>query len=261
MAGYVTARVSEQRVFGIRCPHEGCSIELHDHDVKRLSKLYSHERPEAPALEPNVYARFAEIRQRKYSSRLETLHGEDIAMMRLLWDTAKLCPRCNVVLQRSHGCNHFYCICGHTFGYASAPRAVGSGDKNFGKVLALAEDRGISVMASQAVSGNPKAYKQVLRLQANLGLAFEGAVALHSAAKAGERQAIDKIRASRAIRAPPVETIDEHAVEIVDDEGFQLVCSRATKRAIECTRRPFWHEGMVTAGGAKQTVSTTARAA
>eukprot|EP01051_Picozoa_sp_SAG22_P016303 SAG22_NODE_2277_length_2762_cov_2.747278_1_plen_122_part_00 len=71
MVGFATSRVRDQKVFGIKCPHEGCGNEFYEQDVKRLAE----SRPVAAGsgatdavLEPAIYAKFCELRQRNYTA-------------------------------------------------------------------------------------------------------------------------------------------------------------------------------------------------
>eukprot|EP01051_Picozoa_sp_SAG22_P016304 SAG22_NODE_2277_length_2762_cov_2.747278_2_plen_182_part_00 len=166
-------------------------------------------------------------------------------MLRTLWETAKCCPRCNVVLQRSAGCDHFYCICGHSFNYLAAPRAAGGGNKNYGRVLDMAEDRSMGMANATKINGNARAYRGAIRLQARLGISFDAACELVGKARAGDGAAISRIQGSRRNWTPPaaVEAVDEAVVQEIDEDGFQLVMKRGTRRAAARQRtwkQPFW---------------------
>lgn len=114
IASYVTARVEENRVFGIFCPFEGCKNELYEQDIQRLVQ--------ASALKSEVSIQLAKLRKQDYTSRLseacESLGsmGEQSQLRSM-----RLCPRCSVIIQKSSGCNSFGCICGHKFRYDEAP--------------------------------------------------------------------------------------------------------------------------------------------
>lgn len=111
MASFVKARVEEQRVFGICCPIEGCSNPVLEQDVEKLVA--------EKALDPAVAEQMARLRRQDYTERLAQtctqLGDSGIA------GSMRLCPRCNVMIQRSSGCNSFGCICGHRFQYDKAP--------------------------------------------------------------------------------------------------------------------------------------------
>jgi len=139
MAKFVAVRVEEQRAFGIRCPFEMCKNELHEQDIETLVK--------SGALAPQVGERLAELRKQDYTSRLSSLtdltqlhSADDYKLMRRLWSSTRRCPRCNVIMERSEGCNSFGCICGHRFDFLKAPRGCGDGIEDFDSVLQLATE-------------------------------------------------------------------------------------------------------------------------
>merc|ERR1712187_548958 len=92
MASYIVARVEEQRVFGIRCPSVGCKNELYEQDLRRLVQ--------GGELAREVFDRFIEFRSRDYTTRVKDFTDEaaetsiDYALLRQLWHTTRLCPRC-----------------------------------------------------------------------------------------------------------------------------------------------------------------------
>merc|ERR1712050_186868 len=59
------------------------------------------------------------LRKQDYTSRFYEVFY-DLSSNKALW-SMRLCPRCNVIIQKKSGCNSFGCICGHTFDFASAP--------------------------------------------------------------------------------------------------------------------------------------------
>lgn len=193
MASYVVARVEEQRVFGVRCPAIGCKNELYEHDVRRLV--------ECGDLAQDVHDRFAEIRSRDYTARAKDLTDvmcqDDYELLRCVWETTRSCPRCKLVIEKSQGCNSFYCICGHHFDYQQAPRAVGNGCKSFGRVISLAENLRISVNEAEQFGGDSKLYFKSGRTAAALGVTREEACEIHKQAHSGDEGARERIRLSR----------------------------------------------------------------
>merc|ERR1712224_1162617 len=141
LAHFVTARVEEQLVFHVRCPFEGCTNEIFEQDVKRLADATP------TSLSTSIAIRFAELRARDFTAHAASLreawttliNEDDYDLIQKLWQSTRLCPRCSLVIERSSGCNSFYCVCGHHFDYASAPRVVGNGIRNFGDVVDLAK--------------------------------------------------------------------------------------------------------------------------
>jgi len=135
MAAYIVARVEEQRVFGIRCPAEGCKHEVHEQDVQNLLTR--------GLLSSKIAERFANLRKQNYSKRANDLYEvcvtqtsqEDLGLLKTLWKSTRLCPRCSLVIQRSQGCNSFGCICGHRFDYSAAPRVCGEGIDSFDMII------------------------------------------------------------------------------------------------------------------------------
>jgi len=169
-SAFVTARVEEQLVFGIRCPHEGCRNELYEKDIERLAR-------DGP-LEDAVRERFCELRSRDYAARVssfsEGLHGEspDYSTIRRLWESTRLCPRCKLVIEKSQGCNSFYCICGFHFNYESAPRIVGNGISRYDKVLDFAERHGLALSEVEKAVGDGDKSCRVLDFAERHGLAL-----------------------------------------------------------------------------------------
>lgn len=139
LASFVTARVEDQRAFGVRCPFESCKNELHQQDIDNLSQR--------GALASEVAKKFAELRKQDYTARFSALTDDthahtvdDYRLMRQLWATTRRCPRCNVIMERSEGCNSFGCICGHKFDFLKAPRGCGDGIEDFDSVIHLAAE-------------------------------------------------------------------------------------------------------------------------
>jgi len=222
-SAFVTARVEEQLVFGIRCPHEGCRNELYEKDIERLAQ--------AGLLEDAVRERFCELRSRDYAARVssfsEGLHGQDpdYSTIRRLYESTRLCPRCKLVIEKSQGCNSFYCICGFRFNYQSAPRivgngisrydkvldfaerhglalsevekAVGSGDKGC-RVLDLAERHGLTLSVVEGLSGHVGLYEKAQQLACQVGVPLEEALDLQIRAFRGDPAARGEVRALRA---------------------------------------------------------------
>lgn len=217
MAAYVKARVEEQFVFHVRCPHEGCTNELYEQDVRRLEKLGK--------LESEVANRFAELRARDYSERAKVLNEQmtelmdkDYRLVMRLCRTTRLCPRCSVAMEKASGCDSFYCICGHRFHFTSAPNVLGLGKgiEDYSKVISLAKKQGLSLstaeMHHRSHCGDKEAKekieeeRQTRRKKSNAaklarqgGLLLVDAEALQEQALAGDEAArlrIQKIRES-----------------------------------------------------------------
>eukprot|EP00418_Pyrodinium_bahamense_P020686 CAMPEP_0179123074 /NCGR_PEP_ID=MMETSP0796-20121207/58111_1 /TAXON_ID=73915 /ORGANISM="Pyrodinium bahamense, Strain pbaha01" /LENGTH=255 /DNA_ID=CAMNT_0020821711 /DNA_START=66 /DNA_END=833 /DNA_ORIENTATION=+ len=209
LASHVAARVEDQRVFGIRCPAVGCKSEVYEQDLHRLV--------ECGALAQSVLDQFTELRSRDYHSRArefaeamsQAQTAGEYALLRRLWESTRLCPRCGLAIEKSQGCNSFYCICGHHFDYQSAPRAVGNGAKNFGKLIALAQDLSISVNEAEKY-GDWKLYFKAGRTASALSLTMEQACELHKQAQSGDegaREQIQRARAGQKARQPGGETL------------------------------------------------------
>lgn len=209
MAKFVRARVEEQQVFGIRCPHEGCKNQIFELDLKKLV-----ERELLPAA---VHARFAELRTRDYAERARELANTgaagDLELVRRLWETSRLCPRCSLIIEKASGCNSFYCICGNHFNYESAPRAVGNGFKckTYNRVISMAEDFKLQLRLAEALGGDWKAYFQASRTAERLGVPLEEAASIHKRAREGDEAARASIRSMRTARRE--EVCDEESCE------------------------------------------------
>eukprot|EP00444_Apocalathium_aciculiferum_P023687 CAMPEP_0183434862 /NCGR_PEP_ID=MMETSP0370-20130417/65161_1 /TAXON_ID=268820 /ORGANISM="Peridinium aciculiferum, Strain PAER-2" /LENGTH=243 /DNA_ID=CAMNT_0025621693 /DNA_START=47 /DNA_END=778 /DNA_ORIENTATION=- len=197
LAGHIAARV-EQQLVCIRCPAVDCTNRLFEQDLKRL--VTSSE------LSQEVCDQFAEICSRDYGARAKefadcmtrTLEDADIQNVRRLWETTRLCPRCSVAIEKSHGCNSFYCFCGHHFNYDAAPRAVGNGIRRFGHVLTLAKDLRMPVREAEKF-GEWKVFFKAGRIAGALGISLEEACELHKKAESGDEDARAEIRRARAL--------------------------------------------------------------
>jgi hypothetical protein len=202
---FVASRVQEQYVFNIRCPYVGCANEIFEQDVTRLVQ--------AGALEHAISDRFAELRSRDYSTRAQSLSQtlmqdlpeQNFDSVRKLWETMRLCPRCNLAIQRSQGCNSFYCICGHHFDFASAPRVIGNGIRNYDKVIDFARSESLSLTSAEKfgeAAGKAWTWKraqavhrEVIRIAAQSRMEMYDALKLYQRARDGDVEARSQIRA------------------------------------------------------------------
>lgn len=190
MAAYVTARVEENRVFDIRCPHEGCRNELYESDVVDL-----HQRG---LLAESVMNQFANLRAQDYKQRVTSLRDDffegrlDAGTMSAMSKNVRLCPRCNIILQKSEGCNSFGCSCGHRFQYDKAPQLFGP---SVLKPLKIAAKFGVTFQEAERLVGQGCCIGERVAMQ--LGIPLEEAAELQRRAKAGDGAAIDIIRAGR----------------------------------------------------------------
>jgi len=187
MAAYVTARVDEQRVFDVRCPHPGCKNELFQQDLTKL------------ALPVGVCEQFAKLRTQDYSQRAkelkETLLRDAAALgkTREISNMARLCPRCSVVLQKSEGCNSFFCICGHHFQYDKAPRIF---PVHTLRALRIADKFDKTLDEAELLVG--QGFLKFMRVASQLGVPWEEARDLQRRAQGGDKAAMEQIRAARA---------------------------------------------------------------
>lgn len=198
MTMFLTSRVTEGNCHRIRCPHEGCKNELFERDVVHM-------------VEASTAKRFADLRAQDYSSRASTIiddaeEGTDYEMLWVLYETARLCPRCSVVIQRSAGCDHFFCMCGHQFNWRSAPRAVGGSKKKYGRTIRLAERLNVP-LAEAEMFGDVKTMTKGLRIAHVLEITVEEAVDLHKQAKRGDQLARNMIRAARQGNCSELQTL------------------------------------------------------
>mmetsp|Transcript_38739 Transcript_38739/g.72667 ORF Transcript_38739/g.72667 Transcript_38739/m.72667 type:complete len:462 (-) Transcript_38739:77-1462(-) len=142
MSQYVRVRVEEQRVFNLHCPFVGCRTELFEQDLQRLVKQ--------GALSSDLCQRFVELRARDFSARIASFDDmvpriEEDAELLLSLHEMRVCPRCKLVIERSEGCDDFYCMCGKRFNYTEAARPVCNGVKNVKEVVARAKDQQMTV--------------------------------------------------------------------------------------------------------------------
>lgn len=224
LATWVTTRVEEQFVFNLRCPFVNCAHELYEQDVTRLV--------ETGALSKSISERFVELRTRDYTARAKVLSQtltEDLMnnfdVVRNIWQTMRLCPRCSLAIERSEGCNSFYCICGHHFDFAMAPRIFGNHIRNYGKVIDMAKNLSLSLeevekygldrLDDKAWSSERAAttYQSVRRISAEAKLSMDEAWDLHQQARSGDKDAQNRIRIARG---------RTHVISAAEDEEDEL---------------------------------------
>lgn len=194
MARYVGVRVEEQRAFQLRCPMEGCSNELFEKDVRRLV--------EEGVMSGDVLIRFAALRARDFNARSKSFdllipQSDDDLNFVLALREMRLCPRCKLVIQRSAGCNSFFCICGEKFNYAKAERPVGHNFAKFRWTCQLARSRGVSLEEAASYGGDIRLFKKADLIASQLGVSRDDARDLHKRAQEGDVDAQEKIRSRR----------------------------------------------------------------
>jgi len=109
----------------------------------------------------------------------------------------RLCPRCKLVIQRSEGCNSFFCICGKTFNYANADRPVGHNFAKFRWTARLARSRGVSLEEASKYAGDIRLFKKADLTACRLGISRDAARDLHMRAQEGDEDARVRIRSGR----------------------------------------------------------------
>jgi len=227
MSAFVVARVDEQRVFGIRCPFEGCQNELYEQDVEKLAQ--------SGVLAPEVAKQLADLRKQDYTARLIDLTEEgrehtadDYRLMKTLWASTRRCPRCNVIIEKSEGCNSFGCTCGHRFNFLKAPRGCGDGIEDFESVMGLVADCEMSLGSAmqrvrEASAKGIKKYKLVLTISSQRQIPVSLAE-VHVQASLGQHPAVAQLRDARCRRR-----LDKKAhllmarMPISFDEAMQLL--------------------------------------
>merc|ERR1712048_573963 len=214
LAAYFRVRVEEQRVFDIFCPHPGCRNQLYEADVKKMAQC--------GLIEEGISKRFAELRTRDYTARLcsfaEMLPeaGQDFSLIRQLYETVRVCPRCSVVIQKSQGCNSFYYICGHHFDFGAAPRVVGNGVKGYARVISMAEKLKLPLSEAEQFGGRIHNYEHASRVAALLRVPVQEAADLLRRVKDGDQEARQRIRDAK--EASQQDVACNGSREEVDDE-------------------------------------------
>lgn len=194
LATHIRVRVEEQRAFQLRCPMDGCSNELFEQDVQRLVKKQM--------MSSDVFQRFAALRARDFNARSKSFDllipytDEDLDFVFALREM-RLCPRCKLVIQRSEGCNSFFCVCGTHFNYANAARPVGHNFAKFRWTAQLARSRGVSLEEAARYGGDIRLFKKANLTASRLGISRDAAHDLHRRAKEGDEDARARIRAGR----------------------------------------------------------------
>lgn len=188
----------------IRCPAIGCSLELLESDLRRLVR--------SGELSEDVCKRFVELRARDYEKRAKSFEtmpvrsDEDVAFLQTL-RSMRQCPRCHVLLQRSEGCDSFYCVCGAHFDYGAALPGIGGLTQTWGETLRLARQKGISISQAteferarrlHGVELTVKRLRGAERTASQNGMSVAAAVDLHIRAKQGYAGARARIRRGRA---------------------------------------------------------------
>merc|ERR1719313_1450400 len=217
MASFIKARVEEQMAFGICCPIEGCGNEVLEQDVEKLV--------EAKALDPAVAEQMATLRRRDYTERLaQTCTQLGDGGMKA--GSMRLCPRCNVILQRSSGCNSFGCICGHRFQYDKAlsvkdvQAALLACQEDMSAIHDLTAVDATRRIVAACTSKGIKKYHHVMKKAATANMSLDLAE-LHEQARLGRPEAIKRLEEMRQERR------DEKVVQILVAE---LACSLDSAR-------------------------------
>jgi len=191
MAAWVSAKVEDMRAFGIYCPMESCRSELFEQDVQKLVK--------AGALGSQIAERLALLRKQDYTSRFLQVYNDLCSDKQLL--SMRLCPRCNVIIEKKSGCNDFGCICGHRFNFAAAPRIK---DIDSECVNELTSRHGMSQRDAVqhvivAITKGIRNYRRVMKLAQNRQIAVH-LVELHEQASLGQDAALAQLRDARHAR-------------------------------------------------------------
>lgn len=208
LATFVTSRVQEQMVSNVRCPFGGCTNQIFEQDVKRMVS--------EGIVTSQISERFAELRTSNYTARAESLsetltsleESNDFELILKLWHSTRLCPRCSLVIEKSQGCNSFFCICGHHFHYDSAPRIVGKGIKNYDQVVSVARSCGLTLEDAQKYGGESWRKERALacnrlvdRVVEQTRLSRDAAWELLQQAKLGDQSARERIRCAKEVTA------------------------------------------------------------
>jgi len=208
LATFVASRVQEQLVSSVRCPFDGCTNQIFEQDVNRMVS--------EGIVTSQISERFAELRTSNYTARAESLsetltsleESNDFELILKLWHSTRLCPRCSLVIEKSQGCNSFFCICGHHFHYDSAPRIVGKGVKNYDQVVSVARSCGLTLEDAQKYGGESWKRERALawnrlvdRVVAQTRLSRDAAWELLQQAKLGDQSARQRIRCAKEVTA------------------------------------------------------------
>jgi len=235
MATYVRVRVEEQRAFQLRCPMDGCSNEVLEKDLKRLvdNKVMSSD----------VFKRFAALRARDFNARSKSFDllipytDDDLDFVFALRDM-RLCPRCKLVIQRSEGCNSFYCVCGNHFNYANAERPVGHNFAKFRWTAQLAKSRGVSIEEAGRYRGDIRLFKKADLTASQLGISRDSARNLHLRAQEGDEDARVRIREGRCSQHRERRVAEETSDSV---DGFVCCHNSLVRRFGDEEGTKLWH--------------------
>lgn len=89
----------------VRCPTESCAFKLFADDIKRLGT-------------DDDLAKYTALRTRQCGDRLEEALA-DKSLAKWISENTRACPRCQVIIERSQGCNSMLCTCGERFNWAT----------------------------------------------------------------------------------------------------------------------------------------------
>eukprot|EP00403_Amphidinium_massartii_P017150 CAMPEP_0178417516 /NCGR_PEP_ID=MMETSP0689_2-20121128/24613_1 /TAXON_ID=160604 /ORGANISM="Amphidinium massartii, Strain CS-259" /LENGTH=290 /DNA_ID=CAMNT_0020038881 /DNA_START=67 /DNA_END=936 /DNA_ORIENTATION=- len=221
---YVESRVNESRVWNLRCPHDGCVAEVREQDIKKLVDQ-GHVAAE-------ILTRFVDLRncnQQAHASELASHLGdfhtsreseEDFDALLKLYHSVRLCPRCSMVLEKSQGCNSFYCACGFHFDFKSAPRVVGHGmkEKDFQRTVYMARTKGMSLTEAEKYKGDTRDWGRALRMADMAELSLSEAREICQRARGGDESAREAIRSARRQRREAKELAEAREEEATDEE-------------------------------------------
>mmetsp|Transcript_53368 Transcript_53368/g.98691 ORF Transcript_53368/g.98691 Transcript_53368/m.98691 type:complete len:277 (-) Transcript_53368:122-952(-) len=224
MAKYIESRINESRVWNLKCPHDGCSADVREQDVKKLV--------DSGRLGPEMLERFVNLRncdQKERASELASTIGEliqswsggdSLDALLQLYNSTRLCPRCSMILEKSAGCNSFYCSCGFHFNFHDAPRIVGAGmkAKDFQRTVLMANKRSMTLAEAETYKGDAKDWGRALRMSEMSELPLREARELCNRAKDGDEEAREAIRAARRHRRRAKELEEKEEEEVCKAE-------------------------------------------
>lgn len=197
MASFVSCRVQEQRVADLCCPAVGCKTRLYLQDVNELVR-----RRVLPAAVRNSYeescSRDFAIFARELGEECQELQPDSSTLR--LWENTRLCPKCSLAIERSEGCDSFYCICGHHFCFKEAPRPFGNGIRNYRRVIVLAQELKLSCAEAEKFKGQWRIQIKAGKTAELLGISREEALTLHRLALIGDEEAREAIQRARLLR-------------------------------------------------------------
>ncbi|NBO39732.1 hypothetical protein EBU99_14275 [bacterium] len=187
MEAYVSAKIIDMRVNDLRCPAPDCKTKLYDCDINYL----------LGDTMPEILSAYRSLKKTTHRERMtELVKSYSLQeLCELAQARVKVCPCCCMLLQRSAGCDSFFCVCGHQFTYSDAPDLVPARRLRLMNIFKHTHQ----YLHADSLQG----VRRALRVQHLLGIDEREAAQLAELALRGDEHARAAIRTARQHKDAP----------------------------------------------------------